>query len=147
MWVDQGVFLASVQEGVGYLGEGPTAYKVTWKGSAVNISTQGTVGLYYSTNHGGVKFNGFDDLVVRSRDTRGRPTELFGHFWMISEGTAFVLRGEIIYTRDCGVANKSAATPRNISTSEKSLAIAEQSHAPAPAAARVSSGEKLPPAQ
>lgn len=147
MWVDQGVFIVSVQEGVGYLGEGPTAYKVTWKGSAVTISTQGTVGLYYSTNHGGVKFNGFDDLVVRSRDTRGRPTELFGHFWMISEGTSFVLRGEITYTRDNGLANSSAPTTRYISTSDKTLAIAEQSHALEPASGPVSNREPSPPAQ
>jgi hypothetical protein len=147
MWVDQGVFLVSVQEGVGYLGQGPTAFKVTWKGSAVIISTQGTVGLYYSTNHGGVKFNGFDDLVVRSRDARGRPTELFGHFWMVSEGTAFVLRGEITYTRDAMVAYSSAPSTRYIGKTDKGLAMAEQSHALEPAAGPDLNGTSSPPAQ
>jgi hypothetical protein len=107
MWVDQGVFGVSVQEGVGYLGEGPTAFKVTWKATAVTISTQGSVGLYYTTNHGGVKFNGFDDLIVRSRDRRGRPVEIFGHFWMISEVSGFVIRGEITYTREASTENSS----------------------------------------
>jgi hypothetical protein len=100
MWVEQGVYSIVVQEGVGYLGAGPTALMVAWKGTSVTITRQGTVGLYYSTNHGGVKFNGFDDLVVRIRDKRGRPIELFGHFWMIPEGTSFVLRGEVTYRRE-----------------------------------------------
>jgi hypothetical protein len=147
MWVDQGVFCVSVQEGVGYLGEGPTAYKVTWKGTAVNISSQGTVGLYYTTNHGGVKFNGFDDLVVRRRDKRGSPLELFGHFWMISEGTAFVLRGEITYTREGGAENRPAPSNRINGTAGARIATAEQSHALEPAAGPVSIGKSSPPAQ
>jgi hypothetical protein len=130
MWVEQGVFSVTIQEAVGYLGEGPTAFKVTWKATAVIVSSQGTVGFFYTTNHGGLKFNGFDDLVVRSRDRRRRPTELFGHFWMISEETGFVLRGEITYTRAHDVESGPALVKQDIAKAESGSAIAERIGAP-----------------
>lgn len=99
VWFDQTVFGISVQEGAGYLGQGPDALKATWKGTSVSVTKQGNVVVHFSANLGGIKFNGIDDLTVSKRDKKGQPIEMFGHFLMVPDGTDFVLRGEITYYR------------------------------------------------
>src|SRR5262245_49410571 len=80
VWIDQTVFGISVQEGTGYLGQGPDALKTTWKGTSVSVTKQGNVVIHFSSNLGGIKFNGIDDLTVSKRDTKEQPIEMFGHF-------------------------------------------------------------------
>ena len=98
--ITQSLFGISIHEGTGTLGSGPGAPRTTWTGVSVAVSDSGKVIIFFTSNLGGIKFNGVDDLTVSKRK-KGEPIEMVGHCQLIQEpaDSDFVIRGEITYFR------------------------------------------------